>query len=52
MTVYDAQTYMLFLVRQSFLPPLNYANSVLPNYINSNSLLSALIAQLRENNFK
>ena len=31
-------------IRQSFLPPLNYSNS--------NSLLSVLIAQLRENNLK
>ena len=34
----QAISYMLFLVRQSFLPTLNYSNS--------NSLLSVLIAQL------
>ena len=44
MTVHDAQKDMLVLVRQSFLLPLNYSNS--------NSLLSDLIAQLRENNLK
>ena len=51
MTLYDMQKDML-LVRQSFLPLLNYTNSVLLNYTNSNSLLNVLIAQLRENNLK
>ena len=36
------KTYILFLTVQSFLPPLNYTNT--------NSLLSVLIAQLRESN--
>ena len=46
------KTYMLFLVCQSFLPPLNFTKSVSLNYTNSNSLLSVLIAQLRESNLK
>ena len=43
---------MLFLVRQSFLPPLNYTNFFFTLLSVRNFKFSVLIAQLRENKLK
>ena len=43
---------MLFIVRQSFLPPLNYTNVFFTLLSIRNFKCSVLTAQLRENNLK